>query len=259
MHLVPRPRRRVASLVGCALALVFALTPARPAAACGASPGGPMGHAMCGLDDGPLEHRFRGAMSYAFSSTRLTFEGQKFGMLRQSTVVTLDYRLDKKSALTFGAGGFLAGRLRSDAAPSGASDSTMSGGPAALLGYSVSMVREAKLRPFAVLTIAGSFVHAQTRALEPLAPYAGYTAFDLRTGALVGKTFFDDVSVYAVGRLFGGPAFWRIDGQSRVGTDLYHYQVGGGVILRLPAGLELFAEGVPLGERGVVAGMGLTP
>lgn len=227
------------------------------ASACGASPGGPLGHSMCGLDDGPLTHRFRGAMSYSYSATRLSFgDGLKFDTQRQSTIVSFDYRLDKKTSLTFGVGGLLAGSLE------GAEKSEFSGGPVGLVGYSVSLAREARWVPFTVLTIAGSFVHASTRASVVTSPFAqsvGYTALDARAGLLVGKTLLDPLSVYAAGRLFGGPAFWRVDGDSKIGTDIYHYQVGAGLLLRLPAGLELFFEGVPLGERGVVAGLGLTP
>lgn len=216
-----------------------------------------MGHSMCGLDDGPLTHRFRGAMSYAYSSTRLSFgDGLKFDTQRQSTMVTLDYRLDKKTSLTFGAGGLLAGSI------DGAEKSAFSGGPAALVGYSVSLAREARWVPYAVLTIAGSFVHASTRASAVTSPFAqsvGYTALDARAGLLVGKSLLDELSVYATGRLFGGPAFWRVDGASKIGTDIYHYQLGAGLLVRLPAGFELFVEGVPLGERGVVAGLALTP
>jgi hypothetical protein len=235
-------------------ALSLSLFTEGAALACGASPGGPIGHAMCGLDEGPLEHRFRGGLSYTFASTRLTFgDDAKYDMLRHTVLATLDYRLDKKSSLTLGGGGFIQGKL------SGATDSTMSSGPAAMIGYSYGFLTEGVTRPFGVLTVAGSFVHAQTRPNTLYGDYAGYTALDARFGVLVGKTFFDRLTVYAAGRLFGGPAFWRIDGASKVGTDLYHYQVGGGLIVRLPAGLDLYAEGIPLGERGFSAGLGITP
>jgi hypothetical protein len=218
-------------------ALSLTLLAEGAALACGASPGGPIGHAMCGLDEGPLEHRFRGGLSYTFASTRLTFgDDAKYDMLRHTVLATLDYRLDKKSSLTLGGGGFIQGKL------SGATDSTMSSGPAAMIGYSYGFLTEGVTRPN---TLYGD--------------YAGYTALDARLGVLVGKTFFDRLTVYAAGRLFGGPAFWRIDGDSKVGTDLYHYQVGGGLIVRLPAGLDLYAEGIPLGERGFSAGLGITP
>ena len=72
-------------------------------------------------------------------------------------------------------------------------------------------------------------------------------------------SFGEHFTVYATGRLFGGPVFWALNNESKIGTDLYHYQVGGGVIVRLVAGLALYGEGIALGERGAVAGISLTP
>ncbi len=235
------------------LLLAAFLLDAQTALACGASPGGPMGHTMCGLDDAPLEHRVRAGTSYAFSDTRLSFDGARFDMQRHLTVATLDYRVDKRNALTAGAGGFIEGALVGPFA------SNMGGGPAAMAGYSSSLVKERERVPFLVLTMAMSFLHSNTRPTELRAERAGFTALDFRGGLLLGKTFFEHLTIYAAGRLFGGPAFWRIDGQGAVGTDIYHYQLGGGLIARIPGGLDVFAEGIGLGERGLVAGLGITP
>lgn len=236
-----------------ALALFFAHEGL--ASACGASPGGPVGHVMCGPDDAPLEHRFRGTVSYAYANTRMSFgDGLKFDMNRHLVMATLDYRLDKSSALTFGGGGLLAGNLRSG------SNYILTSGPALMLGYSFGFLKETSSIPFGVLSVTGSFVHTQTR---PEAGFfeqnSGYTALDARAGLVVGKTLFERLSVYATGRLFGGPAFWSLNNESKVGTDLYHYQVGGGLIVRGPAGLGIYGEGIALGERGVTAGLTLTP
>lgn len=225
------------------------------AEACGASPGGPMGHIMCGPDDAPLEHRFRGSLGYSFANTRMSFgDGLKFTMNRHLAMATLDYRLDRKKAITFGAGGLLLGNLRNG------QNHLMSSGPALLVGYSAGFLKEEGAIPFGVLTLAGSFVHASTRVENGFdGSPSGYTAFDFRFGMMFGKTLFEYVTVYAKGTLFGGPAFWSIDRSSALGTDLYHYQVGGGLIVKLPAGLALYGEGIALGERGFVAGLSLTP
>lgn len=236
-----------------AFASVFALEGL--ASACGASPGGPVGHVMCGPDDAPLEHHFRGALSYAYSNTRMSFgEGLKFDMNRHSVMATLDYRLSKTSAITFGGGGLLVGNLRNGA------NYQMTSGPALMFGYSLGFLKEQSAVPFGVLTLTGSFVHAQTRAEGGFFQNnVGYTALDARAGVLFGKSFGEHFTVYATGRLFGGPAFWTLNNESKIGTDLYHYQVGGGVIVRLVAGLALYGEGIALGERGAVAGISLTP
>jgi len=43
------------------------------------------------------------------------------------------------------------------------------------------------------------------------------------------------------------------------GHDAYQYQVGGGLSLALFKGrLDVFAEGIALGEKGVAAGIGTT-
>ena len=229
----------------------------RNSAACGASPGGPVGHMMCGPDDGPLEHRYRGAVSYSFANTRISFgDGLKHDLNRHLVMATFDYRLDKKKALTIGAGGLLVGNLRNG------QNYVMESGPALMVGYSLGFLKEEKNVPFGVFTVVGSFVHTATRPVGPLSlrqGSSGYTALDARVGVMVGKTFFDRLSVYAAGRLFGGPVFWRIADEAKLGTDIYHYQLGGGLIVQLPAGLSLYGEGIAVGERGAVAGLSITP
>jgi hypothetical protein len=49
---------------------------------------------------------------------------------------------------------------------------------------------------------------------------------------------------------------WSIAGASASGTDAYHYQLGAGVAVRAGR-VDVAAEGVPLGERAVVVGVGL--
>ena len=57
--------------------------------------------------------------------------------------------------------------------------------------------------------------------------------------------------------LYGNP--WRFDGASVTGTDLYKYQLGGGVALSLANHkVDVFAEGIAFGERGIAAGVGTT-
>jgi hypothetical protein len=51
--------------------------------------------------------------------------------------------------------------------------------------------------------------------------------------------------------------FWRLAGEDVLGGDVHHYALGAGAILRLPARLEVFAEGMALGERSVSVGAGV--
>ena len=74
----------------------------------------------------------------------------------------------------------------------------------------------------------------------------------LNAGKTVGP-----LAIYATARAFGGPIFYRYAGESVTGTDLYKYQVGGGLSIALPSRiLDAFVEGIALGERGVAAGLG---
>jgi hypothetical protein len=87
------------------------------------------------------------------------------------------------------------------------------------------------------------------------APTETMTAFDGRLGLAVGKTIAGVVSPYLVGRAFGLPVLWNIDGRSVVGTDANHYQLGLGVSVRI-GGADIDVEGVPLGEQALVVGGG---
>jgi hypothetical protein len=64
------------------------------------------------------------------------------------------------------------------------------------------------------------------------------------------------VTPYVLARAFGGPVFWSLAGASVTGTDAHHYQVGAGLVIRARR-VDIVAEGVPLGERTVVVGVGL--
>ena len=79
----------------------------------------------------------------------------------------------------------------------------------------------------------------------------------MHVGAVVGIPIARVVTPYVVARAFGGPIAWRIDTASKTGTDAYHVQLGGGVSALLFRRVDLFVEGIPLGERGVSAGLGV--
>lgn len=81
-------------------------------------------------------------------------------------------------------------------------------------------------------------------------------ALDFRVSAMFGKTFFGVLSPYAVARAFGGPIFWRLAGEDVAGTDKYHVQLGAGLVVALPAHLDVYTEVIPLGERAAVVGLG---
>jgi hypothetical protein len=155
---------------------------------------------------------------------------------------SFEYRLSDRWTLAAAAGAIVAGRLVS---PTETFD--FRAGAVGSLSGSFLALEQGRFWPF--IMVAGSLAVSGVQA----APTA-YWAVDGRLTATLGYTFFERVTPYAVGRVFGGPVFWR----GQTGTDLFHYQVGAGVVVGLPFGFDLSAEVVPLGEQRVTAGLGFS-
>ncbi len=219
------------------------------ALACGASAGGAAGISACSLSEHEEEARpkWRVGAAYAFTSTGLHFtNGPRVDEVRNVSLVELDSMPVRRLTLEAGVGPFLGGSIT---APAGRF--TLSPGVASLLGASWRLVDPEDAIPFVLLTAQLSYVSSSTPG--PV----GYNAFDLRGGVAVGWTVAHVVSPYVVGRAFGGPVYWRYLGTAVTGTDDHHWQVGAGVSVVVARRVDLFAEGVPLGERGVTAGLGV--
>lgn len=122
-------------------------------------------------------------------------------------------------------------------------------GPGGVGSVAVSwLVLEQKdWRPF--VQLSGSLAVSGLRA-----PAGDYLAVDGRVGVAAGYTLQERLTPYLVARAFGGPVFY--DGS--VGTDLFHYQLGAGLVVGLPLGLDLSFEGVPLGEQRLTLGLGFS-
>jgi hypothetical protein len=196
----------------------------------------------------------RVGVTLGYAWTDLVFDdGSDVALERRAALATIETRLSPRWTLQAGAGGILWGSLRV-------------GGERHLFGpgWAVSGSGTYRLRdgadgyPFVILSGSLSVAGAQTRLDAPGAPNVPYYAGDIRIGAVAGKTFYDVLSAYALARAFGGPIFWRLGGESLNGTDRYHYQLGAGVVVALPMGLDAFAEIVPFGERSVSCGAGFT-
>jgi hypothetical protein len=184
-----------------------------------------------------------------YTSTALRFSGSvRADETRLAALARLGYGISRDVTLHAGAGTTFGGRLT---LPNGAYE--FSPGFAAQLGASWQIMRGL---PFVVLTSLLSFSAASTR-LQGSEDTTGYQALDLRVGAIAGVTLIDIISPYALARAFGGPVFWRYQGASVTGTDVSHYQVGAGIAMVVARRMEVFAEGVPLGERALAAGLSL--
>jgi hypothetical protein len=252
------------------LALTVTLLVPRPALACGAAyPGGPV---MCDYPrkDAPASAGMpiaRLAASYAFTSTTLLFgEGRRADLTRHAVFGSVQIPLSRSGAISgqIGAGGIGGGEL-----VHGAARDTLGPGFAGFVGIAGRVVDGRGALPFVQLTATLSSTHALTRTDARGTRTDGtsmarpdtsrFTAFDLRVGAIAGKTLAEVFTPYVTARAFGGPIYWRFDGNDVTGTDLYKYQVGGGLSLALfDRRLDVFAEGIALGERGIAAGIGTT-
>jgi len=243
--------------------LAFALvgTRASTANACGAAyPGGPI---ICTMNDAPGRRAAlaspppiaRVFASYSFTSTTILFgDPRRADLVRSAAFVGAEMPVgDRGMTLRFGAGGVIDGHL----ALGNGGRARLGPGPTGFFGFGLPIIANRGAIPFVQL----SATLAATR-VATLGPGRNegpsFTAFDLRTAATAGYQF-DWFVPYVAGRVFGGPIFYRYAGEAVTGTDLNKYQVAGGFAASLfRRSLDLFVEGVPLGERGVSAGFGTT-
>lgn len=224
--------------------------------ACGAAyPGGPV---MCDFSDAPgakeksAKPVIRVSASYAFTSTTILFGGAKRADLTRHAVFGgVEVPLSNRITGQLGAGGIAGGSL-----DHGDAHDTMGPGFSGSIGMAARVVDGLGYAPVVQLTLGLSGTHALTHAGNET---PRFTAFDLRAGVVASKTFGDVFTPYAVGRIFGGPVYWRYEGEAVTGTDLHKYQLGGGFALSLfHRHLDVFAEGIALGEKGVATGIGTT-
>jgi hypothetical protein len=226
---------------------VCSLATAR-ARACGVSASGVSSCSLAEHDEAERPHWAVG-VSGLYTSTRLRFSGHLYAdQERYASLGTLAYLPTPKLVLSFGAGAAFGGSLT---LPDGKYE--FSPGPTLALGADYRAFDDG--RYFVLLTSSLSFAAARTH-LAALAS-VGYEAFDLRLGAQAGLQLGTVFRPYLAARVFGGPVFWRYQGEGVSGTDTHHYQLGAGIGVRLARSFNLFAEGIPLGERALSLGVGL--
>jgi hypothetical protein len=261
--LAQRPVTRLASLslASVAFALVFLgiVDGESVAHACGAAyPGGPM---ICTMADAPSARARRSAhelptarlsTSWAFTSTTILFgDGRRADLTRHSVFAGSEIPISERVGIRFGAGGIVAGTIH----PHG-ERASFGPGATAFFGSALTVIPERAGAPF--LQVSGTLSFSRVATRGPLPNEApSFTALDFRLGGTVGKTIGGVFIPYASLRAFGGPIFYRYAGAAVTGTDLYKYQIGGGFALRLKF-VDAFVEGIPLGERGISAGLGIT-
>jgi hypothetical protein len=246
---------RLARALVPSLALAAAFVPSARARACGTS--GPDGVSACSLAEHAEEERprWRAGVSYLYTSTVLHFSSSlRTPETRNSALAELAYAPTARLTVSAGLGSAFGGKLE---APDGSNAFTP--GIAAGLGLSYRFAEGATPlgRAFALVGGNVSFTGASTQH-DGVGERTAYDALDLRASVTGGLTWFDSLSGYLVARGFGGPVYWTYPNASVLGTDAHHYQLGGGLALLVARRVDLFVEGVPLGEQAVAGGVALS-
>lgn len=232
---------------------LVSLSNARAALACGASTGGVAGLSACSVDEHEEEVRskWHAGVSYSYTSTGVRFDNVRPDEIRHGALATLEASPFPRLSLQIGAGAILGGRMT---IPGATYD--VSPGALMVLGGSYRFVDAKGARPFVLATLGLTFSASQTKLEGGAGTQALYDAWDARGGLVVGWNIARVVSPYVLGRAFGGPVYWTYLNQDVTGTDVHHFQVGAGVGIALGKRVDVYVEGVPLGEVGVSAGIG---
>lgn len=229
----------------------------RVALACGvSSPGAPAG--VCDASDvldaktaSARTRRVGASGSYTTTALFLS-DGSRVDMQREAAVATVSFRADRKTNLELGGGALVGGSLGNlSLRPGGLASLSVSWRVIDQRGYAV---------PFFMLTggVAGMF--ASTSDAKPIG------AIDFRFGAMVGTTLGKPqtatLTPYLAAHVFGGPVFWShaLDADHAgpvLGSDVYHYAVGGGLAASISR-MGLFAGGSAIGERSLTFGASVT-
>jgi len=234
-------------LLALVLFCVLALR-AASVSACGVSASGV---ASCSLAEHLEETRPHWALgvSSLYTSTRLRFSGDLHGdETRSAVLAVVAYLPSPTLVLQAAAGVALDGSLT---LPEGEYD--FSPGPIGSIGLDWRAWHEGPW--FALLTSVISVSAARTHLAG--SPSAGYAAVDVRLGGQLGLELARVLHPYVLARVFGGPVFWTRQGEAVTGTDTHHFQIGAGLAVNLGRSWNAFAEGVPLGERALSAGVGV--
>jgi len=203
----------------------------------------------CDGADTPSKWR-AGATGGGFDTT-VEFQGDRRVDVRQASVgAVLGRQLAVRSSLTVAVSAILGGTV----------ESTQKGdvgtGVTGSVSWTYLPLFESESRPFIATSL--TFGAATTTAESDDGASYRWSAFDLRLGVMVGKTFFNHLVPFVTGRVFGGPVMWHLGGDAVTGSDTHHYTAGAGLTFRVPGKFSLFAEADPIGERSVSVGGNIT-
>jgi len=190
--------------------------------------------------DGDGPPTYQATLAADGMSTEINFDGALVPVRELATTATLGHFATPRLGWTITAGAIVAGSIEGRDLDGGA---TIAGALSWLPVY------EKPRRPFVAFSV--SLGTALARGTADDGVRAWFSAWDLRGGALIGKTLAGHFVPYAAVRVFGGPVFWRRGGDDVVGGDRRHVTLGAGITIRLPARMDLSAECMPLGEHSL--------
>jgi hypothetical protein len=204
-----------------------------------------------GSDDEPHDWHAGVAGSYVTTHLKITANGRtdEADFARYAMTLSLDRRVGDRWTIGAALGSALIGSLDIVG-----KRYVMTPGPIAVATASFRAVDEGSIRPFVLFTGSIGAALVWTRP-DGGSGTDSMTSFDARLGVAAGKTFGGVATPYVLARAFGGPVLWSYGGASATGTDAYHYQLGAGLVVRSGA-YDLVVEGVPLGEKALVLGIG---
>ena len=170
--------------------------------------------------------------------TLLLFVDENRKLEQLAVSASLEFRAHERITIVAAGGAMIMGTLGGVPTSPGAVGS---------LALSALVLEQGTWSPF--LQVSGSMALSTMRVAG-----TNYVAIDARAGLACGWTLWDRFTPYAVARVFGGPVFYG----PTTGTDAYHVQLGAGFVVGLPAGFDISAEIIPLGEQRVTAGIGFS-
>src|SRR5450432_2523660 len=136
-------------------------------------------------------------------STQIVFDGTRVPVREAAATATIGHFATSRIGWSVGAGAILGGSVEGR---------TMSPGVTVSGSISWLPVYEKPRRPF--FSFSASLGGAYATAIADDGASHAWSPWDLRVGAMVGKTLASHFVPYAAVRAFGGPVFWHRGGAS---------------------------------------------
>ncbi len=202
----------------------------------------------CSLDAEPAGWRVAAAYGWLASSLDFGAAVPRIDFSQRSLLASASRQLGGGFTVQVGAGAVLGGSFDAPGAPA-----QVLPGPLVQAQASWLALDGRGAAPFLAVTagLSGSWTRTRGGAGE-----ASLSALDLSLSASAGKAIAGVVAPYLGVKVFGGPVSWTWAGQPVTGTDVHHHQVAIGLAAALPWGLDVLAEGSPLGERSLTMSAG---